>query len=122
MVSRRTFESKVFDDGVPTTPKSGVSINKDALVSLVQFGGPSKVFPFFLLISTSAVIKQFDLPDELPSLPVGEEIAQQPTLLDFSRWVDSVDCLEDALFAAQIGKAIFDRLPESYKQKAKEVI
>lgn len=121
MASRRVFESQVFDDGVPVEAKPGIYVNKEAMVSLAQYGSPAKVFPFFLLISKNEVIKGFDLPDELSPLPPAEEVAQIPNLLDVGRWLDSISNIEDAKFAAQIGKVIFDRLPESYKQRAAEV-
>jgi len=121
MANRRVLETKV-EEGLPYDINRGVYVNKESVISTAQYGTPSKIYPLFLMIVQSQKIKAFDLPDELPPLPVSEEVGHSPNLLDFQRWVDAIDCIEDAMFAVQVGKTIFNRLPDSYKQKASEVV
>lgn len=124
MAIRKKLETKVFTEGICNDVPTGIHINKEALISMAQHGSPSKIFPLFVLIAQNEMIKNkaFDLPDVVPSLPICEEVAQSPNLLDLGRWVDAIDSVGDALLAVQIGKTIFDRLPESYKKKAQEVV
>ena len=121
MATRKKLETKVFG-GLPEDTTRSVYVNKESLVSLAQYGGPAKIFPLFMLIKQNAATKEFDLPDQLPTLPIGEEVAQSPGLLDVGRWLDSIDCVEDAMFALQVGQTIWSRLPDSYKKKSEEVV
>lgn len=120
MASRRKLESTVFVGAPSDEPKTTIYVNKDVLVSFAQHGSPSKLFPLYLLIAKNENIEEFELPDVIPPLPIAEEVSQYPNLLDIGRWLDSIDCAHDAMFAAQIGSIILNRLPESYKAKLAE--
>ena len=120
MAVRKKLESRVFDSGLPDTGPRGVYINREAVTAFAQYGTPAKIYPLFIAIVKCE--KAFDLPDETPSLPPTEDGIQPSNLHDIFLWLDSIDCFEDALFAVQLSKTIFSRLPESYKKKASEVL
>lgn len=97
--------------------KRGVYVNKPALTALAQYGQPSRIFQVFLVINKSEKVKSFDLPSSLPALEPVEEIAHMPNVLDVETWVNSIDDIKDAIYAAQVAQLIYSRLPESYRQK-----
>lgn len=124
MAVRKKLETRV-QAGLPSTEsKRTIHINREALTSLAQYGSPTKIFPFLIVIKRAEEAREleFDLPEELAPLPASEEAVQVPGLLDVERWLDSIDSFEDALFAAQIGSTIFARLPESLKKKITEEV
>lgn len=121
MAVRKRIDAGGTEEGQPYDINRGIHVNKETLISMAQYGLPSRIFPLYLLISQHEKIKSFDLPNDLPTLPIAEEVGHFPNIVDTGRWIDSIDCFEDALFAAQIGKLIFSRLPDSYKQKISEV-
>lgn len=121
MAERKRIDAGGKEAGLPYDIDRGIHVNKETLISMAQYGLPSRIFPLYLLISQHEKMKSFDFPDELPALPAAEEVGHFPNIVDTGRWIDSIDCFQDALFAAQIGKLIFSRLPDSYKQKLSEV-